>query len=123
MTFSQQCRLRMAARRSTRSAWHRWLSAPLVTTCRTAVQRSLPHERGAPSVMGWRFARRPRSTPPAPRDRREVANRAWFDGADLPWSACLAAVPDERLEPGREPFGVDEVDEVPVAGPFLDLGV
>jgi hypothetical protein len=50
-----------------------------------------------------------------------VASRAWFDGADLPWSACLVAVPDERLEPGREPSGVGEVDEVPVAGPFFDL--
>jgi len=50
-----------------------------------------------------------------------VAKRAWFGGADLPWSVCLVAVLDERAEPGREPFGVDEVDEVPVVGPFLDL--
>jgi hypothetical protein len=30
---------------------------------------------------------------------------------------------DERLEPGREPFGIDEVDEMPVADPFLDLDI
>jgi hypothetical protein len=32
-------------------------------------------------------------------------------------------VSDERKEPGREPPGIDEVDEVPVALPLLDLRV
>ena len=39
------------------------------------------------------------------------------------WSARLIAVFDERLEPGREPPGIDEVDEMAVAGPLLDLGI
>ena len=30
---------------------------------------------------------------------------------------------DERPEPGREPPGIDEVDEMPVAGPLLDLRI
>ena len=39
------------------------------------------------------------------------------------WSARLVAVLDEGAEPGREPPGVDEVDEMAVARPLLDLGV
>jgi hypothetical protein len=40
-----------------------------------------------------------------------------------PGSARLAAVFDEHAEPGREPPGIDEVDEMPVACPLLDLGI
>ena len=43
---------------------------------------------------------------------------AWW-----PWSARLVAVSDERPEPGREPPGMDEVDEMPVTRPLLDLGI
>lgn len=67
-----------------------------------------------------------RESAPGPYHRRHATSARqriapWFADVDLPWSACLVAVFDERLKPGRESFGVDEVDEVPVAGPFLDL--
>ena len=37
--------------------------------------------------------------------------------------AHLIAVLEERAESGREPLGIDEVDEVPVAHPLFDLHI